>query len=732
MKLKIRLSLIVIAMVVTVIAVIAGVLLLQARTLQENAAAENLKNLAGLVASEMKDDFERYLDTVRTLAAVMNGYERMEPEMRRTNYDEMLRSLMETSLEFFSLYTVWKPNTLDDRAGELAGTSGTDASGEYMTWFIRDGYFPEMRAYGENPQAYRSLLSRLDTMHAPAIGNPAMEFLNGKQFYLVNIEAPVIRDRDQAVIGMVGITFDLARTQEFLIQQPRPYGGHSGAYLTIYANDGAIAAHPDAAAIGKNYRDVMAERIGDAGLRMVAQSLSTGKPGWSEHNGLFFQSYPFYVEKSNAPWTILITVPTAVVFEAGAIMTRFTLMFAFAAIILSGVITFLVASRIAKPIMYISRSLKDISEGAGDLTQSIALERHDETGDLARFFNNTLGKIRTLVMTIKRQAAALFDIGNFLAVNMNQTAGAVNQITVTIQSIKNQVVNQSAGISETNAAMEQITANIDRLNTHIDRQNESVAESSASIEKMLANIDSVTQTLMKNVDNVKELTEASGIGRGSLQNVALDIQGIARESEGLLEINAVMENIASQTNLLSMNAAIEAAHAGEAGRGFAVVASEIRKLAVSSTNQSKTISTVLEKIKGSIDKISRSTGEVLNKFEAIDSGVQMVFQQEDRIRNAMEEQGSGSRQILEAIGRLQDITRQVKAGSLEILTGSREVIKESGNLEKVNQEIVNGINEMAGGAEQINAAVDRASAISGDNKENIERLIHEVSQFKVE
>ncbi|MDR1904756.1 MAG: methyl-accepting chemotaxis protein, partial [Treponema sp.] len=479
MKLKIRLSLMVIAIVVAVIAVFAGVLLFQARTLQENAAAENLKNLAGLAASEIKDDFERYLHTVTTLAAVMSGYERMEPEMRRTNYDEMLRSLMETSLEFFSLYTVWKPDTLDGRAGELAGTSGTDASGEYMTWFVRQGYFSEMRAYGENP-AYRSILSRLDTMHTPVVSNPVAEFLNGKHLYLVNIEAPIIRDRDQSVIGMVGITFDLARTQEFLIQQPRPYGGHSGAYLMIYANDGTITAHPDAAAVGKNYRDIMAERIGDAGLRMVAQSLSTGRPGWSEHNGLFFQSYPFYVEQNNAPWTIIITVPTGVVFEAVTIMTRFTVMFAIAAIILSGAISFLAAARIAKPIMYISRSLKDISEGAGDLTQSIALESRDETGDLAQYFNNTLGKIRTLVMTIKRQAAALFDIGSLLAVNMNQTASAVNQITATIQSIKNQVVNQSAGISETNAAMGQITANIDQLNTHIDRQNESVAESSAS------------------------------------------------------------------------------------------------------------------------------------------------------------------------------------------------------------------------------------------------------------
>jgi methyl-accepting chemotaxis protein len=148
-----------------------------------------------------------------------------------------------------------------------------------------------------------------------------------------------------------------------------------------------------------------------------------------------------------------------------------------------------------------------------------------------------------------------------------------------------------------------------------------------------------------------------------------------------LEINAVMQNIASQTNLLSMNAAIEAAHAGEAGKGFAVVADEIRKLAESSGEQSKTISTVLKKIKDSIDKITKSTGSVLNKFEAIDSGVKTVSEQEENIRSAMEEQGAGSKQMLE---------------------GSKQVIQESRNLEMATQEITNGMNEMAAGADQIN------------------------------
>jgi methyl-accepting chemotaxis protein len=279
--------------------------------------------------------------------------------------------------------------------------------------------------------------------------------------------------------------------------------------------------------------------------------------------------------------------------------------------------------------------------------------------------------------------------------------------------------------------MEQISGNIGKLNGHVEQQTSSVSQSSSAIEQMLANIQSVTETLVKNAGNVRGLMEASEVGRTGLQGVAADIQEIAKESEGLLEINSVMQNIASQTNLLSMNAAIEAAHAGEAGKGFAVVADEIRKLATSSSEQSKTISAVLKKIKGSIDKITASTDNVLNKFEAIDGGVKTVSDQETNIRGAMEEQGSGSKQILEAIGHLNEITRQVKGGSEEMLQGSKEVIEESKNLELASQEITGGMNEMASGAEQINAAVNRVNELSGQNRDNIDVLVREVSRFKV-
>ena len=410
--------------------------------------------------------------------------------------------------------------------------------------------------------------------------------------------------------------------------------------------------------------------------------------------------------------------------------TKVLLTIALVVIAAAIILSLTIRSSIVKPIIKITDMLKNISEGEGDLTQQIMVTGKDETSYMAQYFNKTLEKIKNMVFIIKKQAHTLSEIGSDLASNMTETASAVNQITANIQSIKGRVINQSASVTETNATMEQVITNINKLNGHVEKQSSNVSQASSAIEEMVANIASVTNTLVNNSANVKTLREASEVGRNGLQGVAADIQEISRESEGLLQINMVMKSIASQTNLLSMNAAIEAAHAGEAGKGFAVVADEIRKLAENSSEQSKTISNVLKKIKESIDKITKSTETVLTRFESIDSGVKTVADMEGNILNAMEKQGEESEN--ESSSSLTEITKLVKTGSEEMLEGSQEVIHESQNLEKVTQEITSGMNEMATGAEQVNVAVHNVNDMAAKNREAIDSLIKEVSRFKVE
>jgi hemerythrin-like metal-binding protein len=367
--------------------------------------------------------------------------------------------------------------------------------------------------------------------------------------------------------------------------------------------------------------------------------------------------------------------------------------------------------------------------GEGDLSQPITLKTGDELGRMGRSFNEVVNKLRQLVITLENEGESLDDVGLELSSHLTETAAAIDEIRASIGAILERTGVQNASVQGTNAAMEQITAYIMELNDQVKVQSESVSQSSAAIEEMLANIDSVARICQANAGNVERLAEASGVGRLGLEEVAADIKEIARESGDLLEINGVIQNIASQTNLLSMNAAIEAAHAGEAGKGFAVVADEIRKLAENAAKQSKTIGTELKKIADSITLIQKTADGVLEKFEAIDSGVKTVLDQELQIRNAMEEQSAGSQQILVALEKLNEITRVVKTGAGEMQEQSRAVIREGKSLETAAAEISSGVSEIASGADHVNSSVEHLREIGNRNRDNVDALGRAVSHF---
>ena len=726
MKIGVKLVLIITVVNLVCISALTVSSLLYTSSSIRGIAEENAINVTEVTAGKVKSFLEVPFDEIRSLSYAMARLDEKPPELRRDFVNFMLYSLSLQSPDYIGIWAAFEPNALDDMDAYFANAPGSNAAGRFLPMFTNhNGVIEHRPLTGIETADFYNVSFRSGR---EAIIEPYFEMVSGQQVMVTSVTVPI--KRNGQVIGVAGVDLELSEIQ-VMVDQIRPFGT---GFSEVFSNTGMIISHPDISRLGKNAQDTERGMLGrhlDSALRAIRSGTAFDEVVFSSELNANMMTVirPVTIGGSDTPWSVASLAPERTVMSAVYRLTTMSIIFGVAILAIITIIILITARSITAPLKAMTNVFHFIGEG--DFTHTLEAKSKDEIGDISRSLNGTMVKIKDLIQHIKGDAARLSDIGIELSSNMNETAAAINQITANIQSIKGRVINQSASVSETNATMEQITINIDKLNDQVEKQAGSVTQSSSAVEEMIANVNSVTQTLVKNMENVNELTSASEIGRSGLQAVSEDIKEIARESEGLLEINSVMENIASQTNLLSMNAAIEAAHAGEAGRGFAVVADEIRKLAENSGKQSKTISAVLKKIKGSIDKIMFSTETVLENFEVITRDIKIVADQEGNIRNAMEEQGQGSKQILEAMGSLNDITRHVKTGSIEMLEGSKEVIQESKNLEGVTQEITGGMNEMASGAEQINVAVNAVNELTVKNRDSIDNLLIEVARFKI-
>ena len=729
MKIGFKLTAIMIALSLAGAGTIGTTLLLRSYSSITELSHDKALSLSKEYAGEISTIFNACWHAAETASIIMGEFENMRPEIRRPVFNTLLRGMVEQNPLIMGAWCAWEPEALQDNDAASRDISGSSSSGRFIPHWYRTGNDIAIETLKDvDSSSYYQVSLKSGKK---AIVEPYHYEVGGNRIFLTSITAPI--HSQGRVVGVMGINFNLDRIQE-MNKNHAPFGT---GFTAVFSNNGTIVAHFDDSRIGGNMReserdmggpyfDSMIEAVRDNKLFYFTNYISLIK---TKVDVIFT---PFTAGDFNNSWSYAVAIPYNTVMAPVYRMLYLSIIVCISALALVITAAIFLSRSISKPIIKVTQTLKDISEGEGDLTKTIFVGSKDEIGNLAHYINLTLGKIKNLVLNIKNESLSLSEIGNDLAGNMSETASSINEITANVQSIRNRILTQGASVSQTHSTMENVVANINKLNHHIEDQSSNISRASSSIEEMVANINSVTETLVKNAGNVAALRQASDVGRSGIQDVVTDIREIAQESEGLLEINAVMNNIASQTNLLSMNAAIEAAHAGTAGKGFAVVAEEIRKLADSSGDQSRTIGIILKKIKESIDKITLSTGTVLKEFEAIDSSIKTVTEEEEKIRGAMEEQRDGSKQILEGMGNVKEITRQVNRGSNEMNEGSQEVIKESHNLEEATQDISLGMNEMASGAEQINTAVNQVNDISIKNRDGINNLIKEISRFRVD
>ena len=384
---------------------------------------------------------------------------------------------------------------------------------------------------------------------------------------------------------------------------------------------------------------------------------------------------------------------------------------------------------VIRPIITVSKTFSYL--GQGDLTRQMEINAKNEIGRMAADFNDTLANMRSLILTIKKSSEFLASIGQNLSVDMSETASAVHQINSNIEGVKQQTAKQASMVTATAAAIDQIIETVNCLDGSISSQAESVSLSTSSIEQMTANISSVTQMLEDNSKLMQEAHEQTLNGKKGARSANEIVAQIAERSGSLLEASQVIQNIASQTNLLAMNAAIEAAHAGESGKGFAVVADEIRKLAEESNVQGKQIGEVIKESLHIIEQISIAGSGAEKTFDKVYELVNGLTVQEARILSSMKEQENSNREILQAVKNINAATEAVKSGSEDMLKGGERMAGDMHKLDGLTRLISDSMNEMASGAMQIDNAVQEVNEITQKNKNSIEDLTQEVARFKI-
>ncbi|MDR1747542.1 MAG: methyl-accepting chemotaxis protein, partial [Spirochaetaceae bacterium] len=345
--------------------------------------------------------------------------------------------------------------------------------------------------------------------------------------------------------------------------------------------------------------------------------------------------------------------------------------------------------------------MDQLSSAEKDLTRRISVASVDELASISGLVNDFCNGLAFSINEIKNAQQGLTVLGEDLHRSAGNTAGAVAQISVSIKNISEKSLTQSESVTHSSNAVEQIAGNIKSLEQVVSEQVSSISEASSAIEQMVGNIGSVTGSITLMANQFAELITLAERGKKAQSDSMKKIALITERSATLLEANKVISAIASQTNLLAMNAAIEAAHAGDTGRGFSVVADEIRKLAETSAEQSKTIRSEINLVQQAISEVVAASKESESAFSRVSERIAETDSIVQEVQHAMLEQREGSGQILSALKEMNEITLHVQTSSREMGNGNNAILAEITRLRESTREIQQNIQQVSSGAAQI-------------------------------
>jgi methyl-accepting chemotaxis protein len=410
-------------------------------------------------------------------------------------------------------------------------------------------------------------------------------------------------------------------------------------------------------------------------------------------------------------WYLVTVVPAAVIFADYNNFILRLILISFAILAAVAIASTLLTRRmLSVPLVGLMRISDALA--ALDFTVDINQFRTDEIGDIQRALIKIRDSLKEAIEKLNKNLQKITGDSERLNAVITESSSSLEVITGNMEKMKFDTESQTHSVRETSGAIDKIVGSIDSLNEAVYAQASHITQSSASIEQMVAHIDSIRQVANNAGKTADTISESSSTGQTKLLKLVDEINGIHRQSEMLQNANKTIADIAAQTNILAMNAAIEAAHAGEAGKGFAVVASEIRKLAELSAKESDGISAEIKKIEQRITQITAVSSDTVRSMETMFTEIKALDQSFGVMNNAVEEQSAGGSQILSALRALQDITGKVKEGTDNIYHQSDAIQQAADKLESISQKVAQQAVEVNAASTQITAHLENAKELA--------------------
>ncbi len=366
-----------------------------------------------------------------------------------------------------------------------------------------------------------------------------------------------------------------------------------------------------------------------------------------------------------------------------------------------------------------------------DLTIRSEIKGKTEISKLSHALDSMAQEFDMLLAEIKKTSRNVDDTNNDLSSAVEESVSAVRQMVASIDSVNSSLEKEKTVIEKNVTTVEEQRNGTKTIVNLVEEQTGAIEHSSASIEEMSASIEEVTKSTEKAKTLGNELSTTANSGWEKVKAVIKAMEDIRTAAEHIEESVVGIRKIAATTNLLSMNASIEAAHAGDAGRGFAVVAEEINKLAESSAEEVNMIKHQMGETMSFINNGTHLSSEVGNAFKDILSNIQDTVEIIMNIANAMDEQSNASKEIMFNMSDLVELTRKIKETTEAEDISSENLMSSIRDLENLSMEILNASNEQKIGGNELLVALDMLQDVSMKNKESIIILDENVKKFKV-